>query len=306
MNKIGNVTINLDYYNGHSVYSDGSIEDEILGIAEQEIDLEDVISKDDRWPILYHFSPVRRQIVEWIDFPENSKLLEIGAGCGAITGVLCEKASEVVAVELSLRRAKIIANRYKHHRNLEIMVGNLNDVSFETSFDIVTLIGVLEYAGRFTEEENPYHSFLRKIAGLMEDNGQLIIAIENKFGLKYWAGAREDHTGRFFDGLENYPHQDGVATFSKDEITKLLLDTGFMDIEFYYPMPDYKMPNQIFSDTYLPRSGQIKGEFPAYDADRLRMFNENLVLENLIKNNKFDFFANSFLILCKKKEVGHS
>lgn len=36
----------------------------------------------------------------------------------------------------------------------------------------------------------------KKISGYLKEDGKLLIAIENKFGLKYWAGS-EDHTGKF-------------------------------------------------------------------------------------------------------------
>ena len=30
------------------------------------------------------------------------------------------------------------------------------------------------------------------------------MAIENKLGLKYWSGCKEDHTGRYFEGVSKY------------------------------------------------------------------------------------------------------
>ena len=53
---------------------------------------------------------------------------------------------------------------------------------------------------------------------LLSENGKLFIAIENRFGLKYWAGAREDHTGNYFESLEGYFGNERVKTFSKKEL----------------------------------------------------------------------------------------
>ena len=70
-----------------------------------------------------------------------------------------------------------------------------------------------------------------------------MIAIENRLGLKYWAGATEDHTGLYFEGLEGYPTTDYVRTFSKPELEALLRQSGYgLD---YYPYPDYKFPERI-------------------------------------------------------------
>lgn len=301
--KIGNVDFDLQYYKGTDSYSDGIIEDELLEIVKSKKDANSILEKDNRWSILYHLSQKRRNLLEWLPFVPDSHVLEIGAGCGALTGLLCEKVNKVTAVELSKKRAEIIAYRYSENKNLRVIVGNLNDIPLpEKSFEYITLIGVLEYAGMFTNGQNPELSFLNLIRGLLKENGTLVIAIENKFGLKYWSGSREDHTNQFFDSLENYPNYKGVRTFSRDGLEKLIETAGFENISFYYPMPDYKLPDQVFSDLYPPKKGDLRRFTPNYDADRLRLFNEKLVFDNLIENKKFGFFANSFLVTCQKSE----
>jgi cyclopropane fatty-acyl-phospholipid synthase-like methyltransferase len=66
----------------------------------------------------------------------------------------------------------------------------LNDIKLEEKFDYITLIGVLEYAGMFTHTNNPTVDFLKNIKRYLKDDGTIILAIENKFGLKYWSGVR--------------------------------------------------------------------------------------------------------------------
>lgn len=298
---INNKSLNLEFYKGNDSYSDGDIENDILNIVKNNRDFTDILNTDNRWAVLYHLTPLRRNLLEWYDFDENADLLEIGAGCGALTNLFCEKVKQVTAVELSKRRAEIIWARTQDKENLEIIVGNLNDIKFKKKFDYITLIGVLEYAGLFTATENPYKDFLIKIKNLLNPGGTLIIAIENKFGIKYWAGAREDHSGRFFDSIENYPQNIGVKTFGKYELEKLIESSGFFDIQFYYPMPDYKIPIQIFSDEHLPAVGEIMYVSPNYDNDRLLLFDEKKALNNIIKNKQFEFFANSFLVFCKNR-----
>lgn len=299
--NIGQVIVNLQFYTGTDTYSDGDIENELLEIVKNNSDLNAVIAQDNRWPVLCHFSPQRRNLLEWYNFKPHASVLEIGAGCGAITGLLCEKNDRVVAVELSKRRAEITAYRHRNKANLEIMVGNLNDMKFIQKFDYITLIGVLEYAAAFTATAQPHLDFLTSLRRLLKPDGVLIVAIENKFGLKYWAGAREDHTGDFFEGLEGYPQNNRIATFGRKELTNLLTDAGFAGLEYYYPMPDYKLPGQIYSSQYLPRIGQLGSYAPNYDHERIRLFKENLVYNHIIKNDAFEFFANSFLVFCQNR-----
>lgn len=288
---------NLDYYNGSDLYSDGDVENTILDIVKNNNDFTDILHSTDDWAILYHLTPIRKNLLDWYDFDKSKTLLEIGGGCGAFSGMFAKKLDKVTVVELSKRRAEIIYNRHKNYDNLEIIAGNLNDVKFEEKFDYVTLLGVLEYAGKFTEGSNPFKIFLENAKSYLKPNGKLLIAIENKFGMKYWAGAREDHTGRFFDSIEDYKNDKEIQTFGKLELEELIKSVGFKDMIFYYPMPDYKLPKIIYSDEYLPKIDDLFDIYSSnFDQDRIVLFNEREAFKNVIKNNQFSFFANSFLV----------
>lgn len=301
MQKIGSITIDDTYYPGKDLYSDGEIEDEMLDIAKNVpvSEYNRVIAERKSWAILYHFSNVRENIVQSMPITKEDSVLEIGAGCGAITGVLARMAKNVDAVELSMKRSLINAYRHQEADNITIKVGNFQEVEqhLEQKYDVITLIGVFEYACSYIDSEQPYAEFLEIIKKHLTKDGRLILAIENKFGLKYWAGSREDHTGKFFDGLEGYIDTDSkVRTFSKEALKKIITDAGYAKAEFYYPFPDYKFPVQIFSDEYLPREDDLNIGLDTFDNTRMMLFNENRVYANLLKEKKFDFFANSFFI----------
>lgn len=290
--------LNLDYYNGTDYYSDGDIENELLEIVKNEKDFDKILALDDKWPILYHLSPIRQNILNWYPFKKNASLLEIGGGCGAITGALCPVLEKVKVVELSKRRSTINYERNRDHDNLEIIVGNLNDIKFDQKFDYITLIGVLEYAGSFTKTASPYEDFLKNIKSFLKEDGKLLIAIENRYGLKYFAGAKEDHTGKEFDGITGYIDNDSVKTFGKVELEELLSKVGFNKLNFYYPHPDYKMPFEIYSDDFLPSREELLSMSPNFDYDRYELFNESLAYKGIIENGQYPFFANSFFIEC--------
>ncbi|CAH1209258.1 hypothetical protein PAECIP111892_03184 [Paenibacillus auburnensis] len=292
--------LNFSFYSGEDLYSDGEIEDEMLEIAKNNTNFDNIIANDNRWPILYHFSSKRHNLLEWYPFDKEAEVLEIGAGCGAITGVLCDKCKHVTSVELSKKRSLINYHRNRDKQNLEIIVGNLNDIEFDKKFDYITLIGVLEYAAMYTISNSPYNDFLKKIKKNLKPNGTLIIAIENKFGLKYWAGSKEDHTGVIFDGLENYPSNRQVSTFSKSELTTKLLDAGFEENRFYYPYPDYKLPNSIYSDGRLPKIGELQNNLVNYDQSRTILFSEQAVYNSILHSEaEYPFFSNSFLVFSR-------
>ncbi len=301
--KIGKVTLNYAFYPGEDKYSDGGIEDEMLALAQEYGDapMDAVIAQKKSWPILYHFSHVRENIIEWLPLRGDERVLEIGAGLGAITGALTRKAGQVTCIDLSRKRSLVNAHRHKNCENLRILVGNFQDVeeNLKETYDLITLIGVFEYAQFSIQSEDPFVDYLKRIRRHLAPGGKLVIAIENRLGLKYWAGATEDHTGLYFEGLEGYPKTDYVRTFSKPELEKVLNTAGFTKHSFYYPYPDYKLPERIYSDTYLPGKGELNQNTQNFDRERMRLFQEELVYDSLLEAGQFPQFSNSFLVFAE-------
>ncbi len=292
--------MNLKWYKG-DVYSDGDIEDVIINIIDSTKgqDYGEAVTNNFSWPTYYHLSDLRKNILNWYSFKEDSSVLEIGCGMGAITPVLCDKCKDVTAVELSKRRATATQHRCRNKSNLEIIVGNLNDIEFEKKFDYITLIGVLEYQAHYTQSNDPFLDFLIKVKALLKHNGKLLIAIENKYGLKYWCGTPEDHTSAPFDGMNQYKIGNRVAkTFSREELKDLVERSGFEYNKFYYPMPDYKFPNYIYTDAYLPKIEQLREARPYYLYQDSVIADEQDMYRDLLENNVFPFFANSFFVEC--------
>lgn len=94
--KIGKVTLDYEFYPGVDLYCDGIVEQEILKIVQEHPaeEYDRIIEERAEWPILYHLSEKRGNIVEWIPMEPGAKVLEVGSGCGAITGTLAKKAEK--------------------------------------------------------------------------------------------------------------------------------------------------------------------------------------------------------------------
>ncbi|GGG01097.1 hypothetical protein GCM10010912_52390 [Paenibacillus albidus] len=291
---------NLEFYNNESNYSDGvTIEDAILEIVmnNKQYDLEE--HNNIGWPAFYHLSHLRENILNWFPFKKQCRILEIGSGCGAITRLLCDKAKYVASVELTYKRANINFERHKEIENLEIFVGNFENMEFKEEFDYIVVNGVLEYAGGFINSDKPYEDFIRRMSNYMKNDGEVLIAIENRLGLKYFSGAKEDHLGDLFVGLNGYVNEKKVKTFSKSEISLLLNDSGLIAKKFYYPYPDYKFPEIIYSDEGFEKV-PLSYDVNSYDTDRYMFFDEVQMQNLLVKEEVENVFANSFLIVAGK------
>ncbi|MDO5573957.1 MAG: class I SAM-dependent methyltransferase [bacterium] len=303
--QIGKVTLDYSKYPGKDYYSEGISEDALLEVVEKydESEFDHVILNTRSWPMLYHLSNVRTNIVSWLPITNTQKVLEIGAGCGAITCALSDMAGSVTCIELSKKRSTINATRNRHRKNIEILVGNFEDIEPELTekYDFITLIGVFEYAESYINTVNPYETFLERIGKHLTPDGKIVIAIENQFGLKYFAGCKEDHTGRLYEGIEGYPASSGVKTFSKKHLEEIIASAGYQS-EFYYPYPDYKLPHTIYSDAHLPGEGDLTTNIRNYDADRVIAFDESKAFDQIIREGMFPYYSNSYLVLVSKEK----
>ena len=78
---------NTKFYKGEDLYSDGDIEDEVIKIIakNETTDYERYINENYSWPVFYHLTRIRQNLLNWYPFNEDADVLEIGCGMGAIT-----------------------------------------------------------------------------------------------------------------------------------------------------------------------------------------------------------------------------
>lgn len=303
--QIGKVNLDLTFYSGEDIYCDGAVEDELLQIARDyaEVEYPRIIEEKRSWEVLYHLSEQRENIVEWLPVDKSMKVLEVGAGCGAITGVLSRKAGSVTCIDLSKKRSMINAYRHMDCGNITIHVGNFQDIesSLPCDYDYICLIGVFEYAQSYIGGDTPFENFLQIIRYHLKKGGHIVIAIENKFGLKYWAGCKEDHLGTYFSGIEGYPEGGVVRTFTRSGLEDILARCGIEEYAFYYPYPDYKFMTTLYSDEYQPKVGELSNNMRNFDRERMILFDEKKAFDTILREGLFPLFSNSYLLVIGEK-----
>jgi len=256
------------------------------------------------WPSEYHLSRKRAQLLNGFDYERSATVLEVGCGCGAISRFLAESFDTVISVEGSRNRARLARQRCREMANISIIAAPFQKVRFRKKFDIIFCIGVFEYSATFVDSPDPYSAIIDYFSDHLEDNGVLVLAIENQFGLKYFAAASEDHTKVSYDGIEGYPRFPGRArTFGYREIGQLL-SRQFGHIDYYFPCADYKVPDGVLSEKLfeLVDAGQLLGTFRSRDYLKpwAPVFSEQLAWRELAKNGQAAFFSNSFLVVAAK------
>lgn len=233
-------------------------------------------------------------ILNWYPFAREQNILQIGEIAEELTRLLCNKCNKVTIIEPNLKKAQDIAEKYNELNNLDIVVGDFNNIELTESYDIITLIGI--------SPKQKLEKVITYAQKFLHEDGKFLISIDNKFGIRFFAGDPENILNRKFESLIGYNNEkEKIETFTKKSLQSTLKDLGY-NTRFYYPLPDYRIPNVIFSDQQLPEYNSVDKYNPYHTEKSDILINEIDVLREILKTDKemFTFFANSFLVEATK------
>ncbi len=274
-------------------------EKKILALVEEyETEYFDGLIPDDSdWAIFMNLSRMRNSLLNWYDFRENSHILEIGSGYGALTGILCDRGARVVAVEDSMVRARILNKRYTKRENLEIHVGVIENLPIKEKFDYIVVNNTAE------EKEEKLVRRLVQLRGFLNPGGMVLLTAENRYGLKYFCGETDENIKIPFEGINKYPEGCSKYLLSRQELIDRIKVAGFRDYKFYYPLPDHKLTQAVYTDEYMPQ-GSIRDRVISYCREPENLVAvEDRIYDDLIHNNVLHFFSNSFLVECTENRI---
>ena len=145
-------------------------------------------------------------------------------------------------------------------------------------------------------------------------DGVLLLALPNRFGLRFWSGCPEPATGRLFATLSgagaapaaaveatHRPRQFG----SRRELSQALTQNGFTALEWFFAVPDGGETGgsgSLISQRLVAAAPELAAELATAQpsADRFRprldLFPEALVCRELARAGLFAEFANYFLV----------
>ncbi len=257
------------------------------------------------WPSRYHLDRRRTNILRPINFDKSLRVLDVGAGTGVMSRYAAERGARVVALEGDSMRAELASLRCEG-LNVDVQCRSVEDFDDTEGFDLILVIGVLEYANNHPDGSS---GFIEKLSQLLNPDGALVIAIENQMGLAYWMGANEDHLNEPWVGLEGYVSTDSVKTFSKPALSSLLANAGFKHQNWLYPFPDYKLPLTILSDLAYMENDRVDliDQLVGSPVDRSRsgvlpFFDTRALHRQVIDSDMGQDMSNSFLVICRLNE----
>ena len=167
--------------------------------------------------------------------------------------------------------------------------------NLEGMWDYIVVSDAFARIPSIFEGKAPYQKFFEEIKRHLKPNGHVILAVDNRYGLTYFAGSKERLTGKYFEGLEGYGHSEGIGTFSREAVLAMTKEAGFTSAKTYYPYPNYRYMTALYTDAYLPSVGELSKNLCNYEEERAVLFDETAVFDELIKEGKFQEFSNSYL-----------
>lgn len=191
------------------------------------------------------------------DLSEESIVLDLGAGFGAVSCAFARRC-RVVALDNHWLRLHFLTERCRQEALSTVIPvhGDALKLPFEPAqFDLVTMIGVLEWAGTWSTEQEPevlQRRLLQEAYRVLKPGRHLVIGIENRYGARYLMGEPDDHTG--IRNITYLPRDEAdlvsllsrgtpyrVRTHSRVDYESLLKEIGFQSVSFYATYPDYRL-----------------------------------------------------------------
>lgn len=219
-------------------------------------------AKSNPWLHRIITSPARDLFLRQHPPAAGSQVLDVGAGWGQIALPLARQGnSTITALEPTPERLAFIRAAAAQEQSLDqlhFIQADFQDINFEPVFDLVCCVGVLEWVPKFQpgESRSVQLAFLRGLRSTLRSGGKCYLGIENRLGLKYLLGARDDHTGlrnvSVFDAALAKTKHEGATTqelraftYSHAEYMSLFQEAGFTQIQTYGAFPDYKLSELI-------------------------------------------------------------
>ena len=251
---------------------------------------DDVIATKEEWEFVYHLSSLRRSLLCWFPFDPAWRVLEPGAGFGALTGSIAERCAGVTALEPDPLRFASCKKRYAGTERIEFLQADIFSLPEEKLYDCVMLADQL---GRCKGREK---ELLEACNAHLKPGGVLLLVFQNRFGLKYFCGGT--------DGAQQVPFANLSSAksrlLSRNETDSLARDAGFTSLEWYYPMPDSLWTQAVYTDS-VKNVESIRDRVFAFDPfSSPRIASEQDLYNDIIHEGLLPNMANSYLAVYRK------
>lgn len=276
---------------------------------------------------LYALSPLRENLIEWVEFEPDARVLQIGSDYGSLTGILAERVGEVVVLDPRDENLEVNRLRHQDHQNIIWIRGDLMDQfgwkeemakKMQEESDGKAAVSVfgrneelfhgykLKNEETFSMKETMFRGFdyviFANFGMVCEKEQAKDLLFEASNYLKpggVMIAAAENETGvRYWMGAEKWNPSYLEAEFRG--LFESLTNAWGGSFTMYYPVPDFRYPTAIYSDHYLPEVGELTNISARLDAPGVSLGSEEEAMAMACQNGMFKKFNNSFLGVWEK------
>lgn len=253
----------------------------------------------------------------------ESTILDLGCGTGVLSLFASKIAKLVYAVDPNIDRVRLLKLRVESEgiSNIVFAVTDEEGLPFENeTFDLIILNGVLEWIPEARGDKDPSKvakETMANLSRLLRPDGEIYIGIENRYGLRYLLGRRDEHTGlrmvtvlprRVSDIYHRW--KKGVPyrryTYSLKELKRMARGAGLECKELYMPLRDYREVKLLVDLRYGRRITfvlkKVLGDYSGDIKDRIyKAIARAATILGLTHINLQRYFTNCYSIIFGKK-----
>lgn len=245
----------------------------------------------------------RANVLDVIPVHAGTRVLELGCQAGAVTRALGERGARVTALEESATLAALAAERCRDLPDVEVRNDDPVGAHLDGPFDVVTLVGLPARSLLDNEAGHPWRDAVERAAGVLDEDGLLLLAVDNQLGLRFFNGCREPQSGLPYFGINDLLPPAQQATLGREALRRLLDDAGLVIHRWFYPFPDFRLPALLLehhaathpglrlADLLLHHPGRDYPDTPA------RAFSDVLAWRPVVDNGLLPGLANAFLVV---------
>ncbi len=254
----------------------------------------DCLSGDERLEVATYLSELANGLFGWYPFHPGGTMLQIGSWFGAFTEMLSFRCKDLVVVESDPYRSLMTEKRLNGMKNLRVVNQDIIEycACCEVKFDYI--IFAVDEKRDVIPDVNSYHRILEAARSVLSDKGKLLLAFPNRLGVKYLCGVPDPNTKIPFDGMTE--DNSGLYRFDRKELLAFVKEHGYAFIKIYYPMPDHRQTQMIYTDSLRPGADILERIHVYKDDKTQRLMDEWSLMGRLAKNGVFYCFCNAFIV----------
>ncbi|WP_308723303.1 adenylyltransferase/cytidyltransferase family protein [Paenibacillus polysaccharolyticus] len=256
----------------------------------------DVIRKDQRLEVARYLSDIPNSLFAWYPFESTSNVLVVGGSFGAFLTNICRRTQNTIVVEKDGYRAYFLQKRMKDIMNLSVIHCDVMDFQKKESEQVFDYIiwAIDESVDRLREKD--YEAYFLAMKSMLSPNGKILAVIPNRFGARFFCGERDAESDLPFEGITD--NHSGTYRFTRSELLHFLDELSFKSVKLYYPFPDYRNPQLIYTDDHPPTE-DISERLKSYiSKNEERVLSERILYRKLAQNNVLTTFSNYFIAEC--------